>query len=255
MNSIPVGRAVELGADRVFVLQVGRVDRPLKPPRKPWEVARVSFEIARRHRFVREMAALPEHVTAHVLPAGGLGQGRLAAAPTATLRAVARRIDAAYDAAAAYLAEHLVMPRRRITAGPAAGRGRAAVIVLTVLLLDHDPAVAARRRRRSRPSSRAGCGRCGCCGWAGAPDPRERDAGRAVRALDRLGLRAVHPQRPFFERIHYDIVQAYLVVFFREARRVLRLKIETVGPSPDAYPGRAAAGVLPARRARRTRSR
>ena len=42
---------------------------------------------------------------------------------------------------------------------------------------------------------------------------------------------------PFFERIHYDIAQLYLVVFFREARRVLRLKIETVGPSPDAYPG------------------
>jgi 1-acyl-sn-glycerol-3-phosphate acyltransferase len=42
---------------------------------------------------------------------------------------------------------------------------------------------------------------------------------------------------PFFERIHYDLVQTYLVVFFREARRVLRLKITTVGPSPDAYPG------------------
>ena len=44
-------------------------------------------------------------------------------------------------------------------------------------------------------------------------------------------------RRPFFERIHYDIVQTYLVVFFRESRRVLRLKIETVGPSPDAFPG------------------
>ena len=44
-------------------------------------------------------------------------------------------------------------------------------------------------------------------------------------------------RNPFFERIHYDIVQTYLVIFFREARRVLRLKIETVGPSPDAHPG------------------
>ena len=44
-------------------------------------------------------------------------------------------------------------------------------------------------------------------------------------------------RNPFFERIHYDLVQSYLVVFFREARRVLRLKIETVGPSPDAHPG------------------
>lgn len=42
---------------------------------------------------------------------------------------------------------------------------------------------------------------------------------------------------PFFERIHYDIAQTYLVVFFREARRVLRLRIRTVGPTPDAMPG------------------
>jgi 1-acyl-sn-glycerol-3-phosphate acyltransferase len=44
-------------------------------------------------------------------------------------------------------------------------------------------------------------------------------------------------RRPFFERIHYDIVQAYLGIFFREARRVLRLRIVTQGPSPDAHPG------------------
>jgi 1-acyl-sn-glycerol-3-phosphate acyltransferase len=44
-------------------------------------------------------------------------------------------------------------------------------------------------------------------------------------------------RKPFFERIHYDIVQAYLVVFFREARRVVRLKIVTEGEPPDAHPG------------------
>jgi 1-acyl-sn-glycerol-3-phosphate acyltransferase len=44
-------------------------------------------------------------------------------------------------------------------------------------------------------------------------------------------------RRPFFERIHYDIAQTYLVVFFREARRVLRLRILTEGPAPDAFPG------------------
>lgn len=44
-------------------------------------------------------------------------------------------------------------------------------------------------------------------------------------------------RRPFFERIHYDLMETYLVIFFREARRVLRLKIETVGPTPDALPG------------------
>lgn len=107
VNSIPVGRAVECGADTVFVLQVGRVDRPLKPPTKPWEVARVSFEIARRHRFNREMASLPEHVTAHVLPTGGGSSKDDSLLGYRDFGAVMRRIDAAYDASSAYLRDHL----------------------------------------------------------------------------------------------------------------------------------------------------
>ena len=43
---------------------------------------------------------------------------------------------------------------------------------------------------------------------------------------------------PYFEGIHYDLVQGTMWVFFREARRVLRLRIETEGPAPDAHPGR-----------------
>jgi 1-acyl-sn-glycerol-3-phosphate acyltransferase len=42
---------------------------------------------------------------------------------------------------------------------------------------------------------------------------------------------------PYFEGIHYDLTQGVMWVFFREARRVLRLRIETDGPSPDAHPG------------------
>jgi NTE family protein len=106
VNSIPLGRAVELGADRVFVLQVGRVDRPLEAPRKPWQVARVSFEIARRHRFVKDLAELPEGVVAHVLPAAGSAKDDSPLAYRDTSR-VARRIEAAYAASLAYLDEHL----------------------------------------------------------------------------------------------------------------------------------------------------
>jgi NTE family protein len=104
VNSIPVGRAVEVGADRIFVLQVGRIDRPLKPPSKPWEVARVSFEIARRHRFHREMAALPADVAAHVLPTGGGSARDDSLLAYRDFRAVMRRIDDAYEATSRYLA-------------------------------------------------------------------------------------------------------------------------------------------------------
>ncbi len=70
VNSIPVNRAVSLGATRIFVMHVGRLDRPLEPPRWPWEVALVAFEIARRHRFVGDLASLPDTVDVHVLPTG-----------------------------------------------------------------------------------------------------------------------------------------------------------------------------------------
>jgi len=43
---------------------------------------------------------------------------------------------------------------------------------------------------------------------------------------------------PYFEGIHYDLVQGVLWIFFREARRVLNLRIDTEGPAPDAHRGK-----------------
>jgi NTE family protein len=107
VNSIPLGRAVQLGASRVFVLQVGRIDRPLTTPRRPWEVARVSFEIARRHRFNRELEELPASVEAHVLPARGTSARDDTLLGTRDFAGVQQRIDLTYEATAAYLDEHL----------------------------------------------------------------------------------------------------------------------------------------------------
>jgi NTE family protein len=106
VNSIPLGRAVGLGATRVFVLQVGRLDRQLKPPKRPWEVARVSFEIARRHRFVRELAELPDSVECHVLPARGTSTRDDTLLGSRDFSGVQARIAATYDASRAYLDEH-----------------------------------------------------------------------------------------------------------------------------------------------------
>ncbi|MFI7585831.1 patatin-like phospholipase family protein [Spongisporangium articulatum] len=102
VNSIPLSRAVSLGATRIFVLHVGRIDQPLKPPRLPWDVATVAFEIARRHRFSSDLAAVPEGVSVHVLPAGDVHS------PSANLRYrevrhVRGRIDEAYRACVEYL--------------------------------------------------------------------------------------------------------------------------------------------------------
>jgi NTE family protein len=106
VNSIPVGRAVALGARTVYVLQVGRVEQPLRVPRLPWEVASVAFEIARRHRFARDMTDLPEGVRVHVLPTGGPPGGRESAVQNLRHRDFDRstaRMEQAYRASADYL--------------------------------------------------------------------------------------------------------------------------------------------------------
>ena len=70
VNSIPVSRAVELGATEIYVLHVGHIDDPLEVPRLPWDVAMVSFEIARRHRFHREVMTRRDGVSIHIMPTG-----------------------------------------------------------------------------------------------------------------------------------------------------------------------------------------
>lgn len=102
VNSIPIGRAISRGAQTVYVLQVGRIERELVPPTRPWDVATVAFEISRRHRFARDLAEAPEQVRVHVLPSGD------AATAMTTWRyrdmsAVPRRIEQARIATAKYL--------------------------------------------------------------------------------------------------------------------------------------------------------
>ena len=106
VDSIPVGRAVALGASTVYVLQVGRIESRLAVPTRPWEVGLVAFEIARRHRFHEEMSSLPDNVRVHVLPTGGdrLPPG-LAQFRYRDRARVGQSIERAYTASASYLAE------------------------------------------------------------------------------------------------------------------------------------------------------
>jgi NTE family protein len=92
VNSIPVSRAVTLGARRIYVLQVGGGGQ------------------ARRHRFAHDLHALPDDVELHVLPTGGSAapayndlSGQLRVGRVA--RTVQRQIDSAYEASRRYLAQ------------------------------------------------------------------------------------------------------------------------------------------------------
>jgi NTE family protein len=70
VNSVPLARAVDLGARDIYVLQVGRIESQLRPPKRLHEAALISFEIARRHRFTTAVETLPEGIELHLLPSG-----------------------------------------------------------------------------------------------------------------------------------------------------------------------------------------
>jgi NTE family protein len=106
VNSIPVSRAIERGATTIYVMHVGNIDTPLKVPRRPWDIAFVSFEIARRHRFHRDLATLPADVTVHVLPTGGNPNAKyndIAKLRYNSRDTIASRLETAYRASAEYL--------------------------------------------------------------------------------------------------------------------------------------------------------
>ncbi len=105
VNSIPIEQAVRAGARTVFVLQVGRVEAPLTAPKTALDTARVAFEIARRHRYARDLASLPEGVSLHVLPSGGPLDGDDSIMSYRRMTTVRRRIDQAFEASHTYLDE------------------------------------------------------------------------------------------------------------------------------------------------------
>ena len=105
VNSVPLARAVELGAREVYVLQVGRMESPLRPPERLHEAALISFEIARRHRYTTAVENLPEGVKLHVLPSGNpVAFDDARQLKWRDVSSTTGLIDGAYSASKAYLA-------------------------------------------------------------------------------------------------------------------------------------------------------
>jgi NTE family protein len=107
VNSIPLDRARKLGAERVFVLQVGRIEQPLSPATNPLEVGLVAFEVARRARFTAALAKTSSELEVHVLPSGGATPryNDPAALGYRDTSSIPLRISLAHNASAAYLAD------------------------------------------------------------------------------------------------------------------------------------------------------
>lgn len=107
VNDVPVTRAVELGATTIYVLHVGGFDRPRPEPKRPFDMALHAYWIARRARFRRDMASLPDTVEAVLLPTGD--------APATRFNDFSNSpalISSAYQATTALLDERRAEPER-----------------------------------------------------------------------------------------------------------------------------------------------
>jgi len=67
VDNVPIGRAIEQGARRIFVLLCGPLHYTPAPYRRPIEAVLTGFFIAIHARFARELQALPPGVEVVVL--------------------------------------------------------------------------------------------------------------------------------------------------------------------------------------------
>jgi NTE family protein len=100
VNNVPVARAVELGAKRIYVLHVGLHGRPEAEVKRPIDAALIAYWIARNSRLARDLAQLPRSVEAIVLPPGDRPELRYD-----DFTQTADLIDQGYLGAAQYLDE------------------------------------------------------------------------------------------------------------------------------------------------------
>jgi len=99
VNDVPVGRAVELGARAIYVAEVGPLtSRDWSASRRPLGAAIEAYWVARRHRFRRELEAVPRGIEVHLMPHGDPPRLRLG-----DFTRSADLIAAAHAASSAYL--------------------------------------------------------------------------------------------------------------------------------------------------------
>ncbi|MEX2395177.1 MAG: patatin-like phospholipase family protein, partial [Actinomycetota bacterium] len=68
VNNVPMSKAFELGAKRVYVLDVGLLERERPAPKRPYEVLMQAVSIARAHRYRADSADVPEGVELIKMP-------------------------------------------------------------------------------------------------------------------------------------------------------------------------------------------
>ena len=250
------GRAVALGARRVYVLQVGRIDRPLQAPTRPWQVASVAFEIARRHRFGKEMAEVPPDVEVHLLPTGAADPPRPADLSALRYRDFAQGLPAHRPG----LPRHDRVPGPRLVADPGVGLSVLPPLLLRrlvlapasspspSLLVTSLPVLLLAGPARSRPCCREVAGAAAAVDGAAHDAARVGGPGRAARSVGRAAGSGWRIRSPRFQRAHYALVRWYLQVLYASACGCCTCGSTVEGPPPTSYDGQAPAHPQPPRR-------
>lgn len=107
VETVPMKRALVHGVTEIYVLPLRQRNQPLRPPRFPWQLAGVVYELSRRHRLGQVINSRVPGVAVHVLPSGeefmeppDNGAHTSEAEQLATIN---RRIEQGYRSAAGYL--------------------------------------------------------------------------------------------------------------------------------------------------------
>jgi NTE family protein len=76
VNNVPISKAFEMRAKRVYVLDVGNLDKERPAPKRPYEVLVQAVSIARAHRFRIERETVPDGVHMTRMPPIDVGKLR-----------------------------------------------------------------------------------------------------------------------------------------------------------------------------------
>lgn len=99
VDNVPISRAFELGAKRIYVLHVGNFERTRPDPKRPIDVLVQAFSIARAYRFRAEIAH-DDHEGVELITIPGIDPGSL---KYNDFSKSGQLIDRARQRAAAYL--------------------------------------------------------------------------------------------------------------------------------------------------------
>jgi NTE family protein len=103
VNNVPISKAFEMKAKRVYVLDVGNLEKEPRAPKRPYEVLMQAVTIARAHRFRTERDMVPEGVEMVRMPAIDVGKLRYD-----DFSRSAELIERSYKVSAAFLDKYVV---------------------------------------------------------------------------------------------------------------------------------------------------